>query len=136
MGTCDSSCSSECDNPGTTKMIADGIKFLSGHSYSTGGVLSQSSLDSALAHGPVVIGVQWSLGGGHAITISGGSGGNYKGHDPEGYAINTNYAGLTTYRPPYPGTASGHNLSTRTVVQISLCELTRFSGLRPSFSKD
>merc|ERR1712072_1260308 len=25
----------------------------------------------------------------------------YTGHDPEGYAINTNYAGLTTYRPPY-----------------------------------
>lgn len=65
------------------------------------GVLSQSSLDSALAHGPVVLGVQWTLGGGHAITISGGSGGNYRGHDPEGYAINVNYAGLTTYEPPY-----------------------------------
>merc|ERR1711966_371257 len=64
-----------------------GIMFLSGHSYSTGGALSQQKLDSALKHGPVVIGVQWSLGGGHAITISGGSGGNYKG--------------LTTYRPPY-----------------------------------
>jgi hypothetical protein len=102
--TCTSSCSSACDNPGTTSMIADGIKHLSGHSYSTGGVLSQSSLDSALKHGPVVLGVQWTGGGGHAITISGGSGGSYTGHDPEGYSINTNYGGLTTYKPPYGGT--------------------------------
>jgi hypothetical protein len=99
--TCDSSCSSKCDKGGTTAEIADGIKFLSGHSYSTGGVLSQSNLDSALKHGPVVLGVQWTLGGGHAITINGVSGGNYKGHDPEGYTINTNYGGLTTYAPPY-----------------------------------
>jgi hypothetical protein len=99
--SCSGSCSTKCNQGGTTSEIADGIKFLSGHSYSTGGALSQQKLDSALQHGPVVIGVQWTLGGGHAITISGGSGGNYKGHDPEGYAINTNYAGLTTYRPPY-----------------------------------
>jgi hypothetical protein len=99
--TCDSSCSSTCNKGGTTAEIADGIKFLSGHSYSTGGVLSQSSLDSALKHGPVVLGVQWTAGGGHAITISGASGGKYKGHDPEGYTINVNYGGLTTYDPPY-----------------------------------
>jgi hypothetical protein len=103
--SCDSSCSAQCDKGGTTAEIADGIKFLSGHSYSTGGVLSQSSLDSALQHGPVVLGVQWTLGGGHAITLNGASGGNYKGHDPEGYAINTDYSGLTTYKPPY---ASGY----------------------------
>jgi hypothetical protein len=102
--TCDSSCSSACDRPGTTAMIADGIQFLSGHSYSYGGVLSQSDLDSALAHGPVVLGVQWTGGGGHAITLSGASGGNYNGHDPEGYTINTGYSGLTTYKPPYGGT--------------------------------
>jgi hypothetical protein len=102
--TCDSSCSSQCDRPGSTANIADGIKFLSGHSYSTGGVLSSSDLDSALQHGPVVLGVQWTSGGGHAITISGVSGGTYKGHDPEGYTINADYSGLTTYRPPYGGT--------------------------------
>merc|ERR1712054_168918 len=95
------SCSAQCNKGGTTAEIADGIKFLSGHSYSSGGALSQPRLDSALRHGPVVIGVQWTLGGGLAITISGGSGGTYTGHDPEGYAINTNYGGLTTYRPPY-----------------------------------
>jgi len=99
--TCDDSCSSKCNKGGTFGEITDGIKYLSGHSYSSGGSLSQQSLDSALRHGPVVIGVQWTLGGGHAITISGGSGGKYTGHDPEGYAINTNYAGLTTYKPPY-----------------------------------
>jgi hypothetical protein len=99
--SCDGSCSSKCNQGGTTGEIADGIKFLSGHSYSSGGALSQKSLDSALRHGPVVIGVQWTLGGGHAITISGGSGGKYTGHDPEGYAIDTNYGGLTTYKPPY-----------------------------------
>jgi hypothetical protein len=99
--SCDGSCSSKCNKGGTTAEIADGIKFLSGHSYSSGGALSQKRLDSALRHGPVVIGVQWTLGGGHAITISGGSGGKYTGHDPEGYAINTNYGGLTTYKPPY-----------------------------------
>jgi len=98
--TC-SSCSSRCNQGGSTAEIADGIKLLSGHSYSTGGVLSQSRLDSALRHGPVVLGVRWTAGGGHAITISGGSGGTYTGHDPEGYPINTNYGGLTTYRPPY-----------------------------------
>merc|ERR1719263_1631020 len=81
--TCDSSCSSTCDKGGTTAEIADGIEFLSGHSYSPGGVLSQSSLDSALKHGPVVLGVKWDLEwmGGHAITISGVSGGKYTGHD-------------------------------------------------------
>jgi hypothetical protein len=99
--SCDGSCSSKCNQGGTTGEIADGIKFLSGHSYSSGGALSQKRLDSALRHGPVVIGVQWTLGGGHAITISGGSGGKYTGHDPEGYAIDTNYGGLTTYKPPY-----------------------------------
>jgi hypothetical protein len=45
--------------------------------------------------------VQWTAGGGHAITISGASGGKYKGHDPEGYTIDVNYGGLTTYEPPY-----------------------------------
>jgi hypothetical protein len=100
--SCDSSCSSQCNQGGTTDEIADGIQFLSGHSYSTGGVLSQSSLDSALQHGPVVLAVFWTPGsGGHAITISGVSGGNYKGHDPEGYTINVPYSGLTTYEPPY-----------------------------------
>jgi hypothetical protein len=102
--SCDSSCSSQCDQAGSTDDIADGIKFLSGHSYSTGGVLSQSDLDSALQHGPVVLGVYWNGGGGHAITISGASGGKYKGHDPEDYSINTDYSGLTTYKPPYGGT--------------------------------
>merc|ERR1719253_2429553 len=102
--TCTGSCSATCNHGGTTPQIADGIKFLSGRSYSTGQPLSQQEFDSALLalqQGPVVISVWWSVGGGHAITISGGSGGNYKGHDPEGYAINTNYAGLTTYKPPY-----------------------------------
>lgn len=98
--TC-SSCSSQCNKGGSTSEIADGIKLLSGHSYSTGGALSQSSLDSALRHGPVVVCVRWTVGGGHAITVSGGSGGTYTGHDPEGYPINTNFGGLTTYRPPY-----------------------------------
>lgn len=100
--TC-SSCSTQCNKGGTTGEIADGIKFLSGHSYSASGALSQESLDSALRHGPVVLAVSWTPFNisGHAITISGGSGGQYQGHDPEGYAINTNYAGLTTYRPPY-----------------------------------
>lgn len=101
--TCTGSCSGSCNRAGSGSQIADGIRFLCSHSYSTGGVLSQSSLDSALRRGPVVLGVYWTGGGGHAITIGGGSGGRYNGHDPEGYAINTNYAGLTTYRPPYGG---------------------------------
>jgi hypothetical protein len=100
--SCDSSCSSSCNKGGTTDEIADGIKYLSGHSYSAGGVLSQSSLDSALQHGPVTLAVYWTPGsGGHAIVINGVSGGTYKGHDPEGYSINTGYSGLTTYEPPY-----------------------------------
>jgi len=99
--SCSSSCSSGCNQGGTTAQIADAIKFLSSHSYTRGGVLSQSSLDSALKHGPVVLAVQWTLGGGHAITISGVSGGTYTGHDPEHVSISTNYGGLTTYKPPY-----------------------------------
>merc|ERR1719428_23978 len=84
--------------------IIDGIQFKSGASYTKEGVMSQQQLDAALQKGPVVLGVQWTGGGGHAITISGGSGGSYKGHDPEGYTINTNYGGLTTYKSPYGGT--------------------------------
>merc|ERR1711934_682525 len=75
----------------------------SGASYTKDGVMSQQQLDSALQNGPVVLGVMWTQGGGHAITISGGSGGSYTGHDPEGYPINTNYGGLLTYRAPYGG---------------------------------
>merc|ERR1712137_813540 len=40
---------------------------------------------------------------GQMENISGGSGGSYTGHDPEGYPINANYAGLLTYRAPYGG---------------------------------
>jgi len=100
---CDSRCSSSCDRAGNPNNIVNGIKFLSGHSYTVGGVLSQSNLDSALRHGPVVMLVQWNGGGGHAVTISGVSGGKYHGHDPEGYPINTNYGGLTSYHPSYGG---------------------------------
>merc|ERR1712224_278261 len=102
--TCDSSCSSTCNKGGTTAEIADGIKYLSGHSYTTGGVLSQSALDSALQHGPVVVGVNWSPGsGGHATTLHGKSGGNYMIHDPEGEDHTVAYDGVTTYRPNYAG---------------------------------
>jgi len=100
---CDSRCSGGCDQTGSDSNIVDGIKFLSGHSYSSGGVLSQSQLDDALRHGPVVLLVKWNGGGGHAVTVSGGSGGMYRGHDPEGYPIDANYGGLTSYSPSYGG---------------------------------
>lgn len=80
----------------------EGIEFLSGHKYKfSPNPLQPGDLDAALQHGPVVAGVQWSLGGGHAITISGVSNGNYVGHDPEGYPINVDYIGLVRYSPPY-----------------------------------
>merc|ERR1739847_188316 len=81
---------------------SEGVQFLSNHSYHfTPNALQPEELEQALKIGPVVLGEQWSLGGGHAITISGVSGGQYVGHDPEGYAINTDYVGLLRYSPPY-----------------------------------
>merc|ERR1739845_264248 len=101
---CSTSCPSNCNKGGTTSDIANGARYLSGHSYTSGGVLSQSALDSALQHGPVVVGVSWSPGsGGHAITLHGKSGGNYKIHDPEGEDHTVAYDGVTTYRPDYAG---------------------------------
>jgi hypothetical protein len=96
-------CNFQCNRAGQMENIIDGIQFKSGASYSKASVLSQQELDAALQNGPVLIGVMWTQGGGHIITISGGSGGSYMGHDPEGYPINTNYGGLLTYRAPYGG---------------------------------
>merc|ERR1712137_108371 len=99
---CDTSCSGSCNQGGTMTQTSDGIKFLSGQDYHfVPNALSPSDLETALKTGPVVAGMQWSLGGGHAVTINGISGGNYVGHDPEGYPINTDYIGLVRYSPPY-----------------------------------
>jgi hypothetical protein len=100
--SCDSSCSSACNHGGTMTETSDAIGFLSGAKYKfVPNALQPADLESALKIGPVVVGVQWSLGGGHAITVSGVSDGNYIGHDPEGYPINTDYVGLLRYSPPY-----------------------------------
>lgn len=100
--SCDTSCSSTCNHGGTMTETSDAIGFLSGAEYKfIPYALQPTELESALQIGPVVVGVQWSLGGGHAITVSGVSGGNYVGHDPEGYPINTDYLGLLRYSPPY-----------------------------------
>lgn len=100
--SCDTSCSSTCNHGGTMTETSDAIGFLSGAKYKfVPNPLQPDELESALKIGPVVMGVQWSLGGGHAVTISGVSGGKYTGHDPEGYAINTDYVGLLRYTPVY-----------------------------------
>merc|ERR1712048_1074415 len=112
---CSTSCPANCDKGGSIGDIASGIRYLSGHSYSSGGVITQSALDSALQHGPVVVGVTWSVsgGGGHAITIHGKSSGNYKIHDPEGEDHTVAYSGVTTYRPNYAqGTYTGKWIQT------------------------
>jgi len=102
QASCDTSCSSTCNHGGTMTETSDAIGFLSGATYKfVPNALQPDELESALKIGPVVVGVQWSLGGGHAITVSGVSGGNYIGHDPEGYAINTDYIGLLRYSPAY-----------------------------------
>lgn len=100
--TCDSSCSSTCNHGGTMTETCEGIELLCGHKYNfVPNALQPEDLDSALQIGPVVLGEQWSLGGGHAITVSGVSDGKYIGHDPEGYPISTDYLGLLRYSPPY-----------------------------------
>jgi len=92
-----------CNNGGTGPQIADAIAYLSGvgdYEY-TNGALSPSDLDASLQYGPVTVLVNCGSYGGHGILISGGSGGGYTGHDPEGYSINVPYSGLTTYIPSY-----------------------------------
>lgn len=100
--TCDSSCSASCNHGGTMTQTCDAIEFLSGQKYKfTPYALQPEDLENALQIGPVVVGVQWSLGGGHAITINGVSQGTYIGHDPEGYPISVDYIGLLRYSPVY-----------------------------------
>jgi len=102
--SCDRSCpGGSCNTGGTGPQIADAIAYLSGvgdYQY-TNGALSASALDESLQYGPVSLLVNCASYGGHGILISGGSGGNYVGHDPEGYSINVPYSGLTTYIPSF-----------------------------------
>jgi len=112
--SCDSSCSSTCNKGGPAEGIVDGIKFLSGVQYQKGNALSQSDLDEALKNGPVVIAVQWKntfdkVIGGHAVAMSGVSGGEYMIHDPEGYDLSITYGEVLKYTPSYakPTKSSG-----------------------------
>merc|ERR1711957_944970 len=99
---CSTSCPSSCNQPGSFDNILTGIELLSGVSYAKGdppgGAISQSALDSALALGPVVVGVYWHYGK---------SGGNYQIHDPEGEDHAVAYSGVTNYEPSY-GKAQGY----------------------------
>lgn len=99
---CDTSCSSQCNKGGSPQNIIHGISLLSGKSYQSGGVLSQSQLNSALQGGPVVVLVKWNGGGGHAVTIESVSGGTYRGYNPwpptQGTSINVQYSGITNFQ--------------------------------------
>jgi hypothetical protein len=116
-----------CDQTAGPSNVADGIKFLSGHSYQTSGsTLSQQDLDSALKQGPVVLEIKFTSHG-HLVVIESGSNGNYHGYDPEGSSINSNYAGLTSYdggtwhrtvHRPY--SSSGASSITENTMQIFL----------------
>jgi len=104
--SCDSSCSTKCNKGGPAEGIVDGIKFLSGVQYKEGKALSQSDLDKALKNGPVVLSIQWKdtfhhVIGGHAVAMSGVSGGKYMIHDPEGYDMSFTYGEVLKYTPSY-----------------------------------
>lgn len=92
---------------GQSEDILEGIMWTTGkkHTAKTDGPLSQDQLDTLLAKGhPVIIGVFWTAGGGHALTLGGCTGsGMYYLHDPENlqgsYQILT-YEQIVAYVPP------------------------------------
>jgi len=95
---CDGSCSRGCDQPGQPEDIIGAIQQFSGAYYTKGQSLSQQQLDSALQSGPVVLLISWQGGnGGHAITCSGGSRGQYQIHDPEGQDKSLSYGQIMRY---------------------------------------
>jgi len=96
--SCDGKCSRGCDQPGQPEDIMRAIQQFSGAYYSKGNSLSQQQLDSALQSGPVVLLIRWNSGnGGHAITCSGGSRGQYQIHDPEGQDKILSYGQIMRY---------------------------------------
>jgi len=95
---CDLSCSSRCDKPGQPQDMIQAIQQFSGASYTSGDTLSQQQLDSALQGGPVIFLIRWNNGGGHAITCSGVSRGQYQVHNPEGSDESLSYSQVMNYK--------------------------------------
>lgn len=96
-------CSDDCNHGGSTTDISNGVELLSGQRYVHAiGPISEADFDRALQIGPIVIGYQWSTGGGHAIAIGEKVDGKFIGHDPENYPVEaSSYAELLGYSPPY-----------------------------------
>jgi hypothetical protein len=75
-----------CNSPGSTSNIVDAATSFSGVRHRATGPLDQQSLDNILSSGhPVIIAVQWTRGGGHALLIGGCGSGRYYLHDPWGW---------------------------------------------------
>lgn len=96
-------CSGDCNHGGSTTDMANGVELLSGQKYVHAiGPISEADFDKALQIGPIILGYQWSTGGGHAIAIGQKVDGRFVGHDPENYAIEaSSYAELLGYSPVY-----------------------------------
>lgn len=80
----------ECNRGSSMQQVADAVNQWSSGEMTTYGPLDQDVLDYALNTGrPVIIGVHWDGGGGHALTIGGCQDGGYWLHDPWGWYDNT-----------------------------------------------
>lgn len=92
---------------GSATDITEAIKWIAGETYKTkiDGPLTLEELDSLMSKGhPVIIGVMWTTGGGHALTLGGCAGsGTYYLHDPEhhkGEYQTLTYEQVALYVPP------------------------------------
>jgi len=99
---------------GTEADVINGLKWLAGVSYyyiqSHG--ISASLLDKVLlARHPVILGVGWSGGGGHVLTVGGTDGrGRYYIHDPlnqEQFYQALSYDQILAYHPPWNPSVTG-----------------------------
>jgi len=93
---------SACNKGGQGAQIKDAMGYYTGGSFTQAGSLSQADLDNALSSGRLVlIGVFWTAGGGHLLTVGGCGNGYYYVHDPwgwygaEGYKQPDAWQGLT-----------------------------------------
>lgn len=107
---CDETRNRRCDSAGSGQNIVNAIKWATGQKYTQqNSLLSEEKLMSVLSNGaPVAIGVLWSSGGGHILTIAGCDGkGNYYIHDPAAgdggkshHYQTLRYDDFVTYHPP------------------------------------